>query len=301
MNEPPRTRTPLAAALAALALALLVTPGALAQSDAEPSASEAAPEAPTEESWGERFRWANEGFVYSIEILGAEAARTSMNVGAPIHHEEHGHVIPVDGLTVSLGFFGNVYPMRDTAMTYVDVETGLPVWTSKTLDERNVVRTYDVSFRRDAFQAHVRRTREEGVRTYMRYGPSDLHDAMSWWIDLRSRDHAIGSEFVYHVYDGWKLSRLTCRVTRHHDVYTPMGFIPSAEFSLTREVLASFAPLPYADGAALPPVYEVTEGPVDLGRMWFSLDDRRLPVGAEIDAPIGYLRMLIARHEAPGS
>ena len=45
MNEPPRTRTPLAAALAALALALalLVTPGALAQSDAEPSATEAAP------------------------------------------------------------------------------------------------------------------------------------------------------------------------------------------------------------------------------------------------------------------
>lgn len=300
-----------ALALAALMVAVIAPTSASAtlplsvHADAIPTlleshASLADPDAQTaQQTWNQRFDWSNEGFVYTIEILGAEAARTSMNVGAVIEHEEYGRVIPVDGITVSVGFFGTVYPMRDTALTYVDVETGLPVWTSKTLDERNEVRTYDVAFHHDDFQAHVRRTREEGTRTYMRYGPSDLHDAMSWWIDLRSKDLSVGQEYVYHVYDGWKLSRLTCRVRRHHDVYTPMGFIESAEFSLTREVLASFPALPYADGIPLPPVYEVTDGPMELGNMWISLDDRRLPVGAEIDAPIGYLRMLLERHEPP--
>ncbi len=244
----------------------------------------------------ERFEWFGQSLHYSIEILGAEAARTAIQVGQPMEVENYGTVIPVDGLTVSVGFFGTVYPIHDTALTYLNPDTGLPVYSSKVLDERGEVRSYDVTYRQRDHRADVVRTRG-GTQRYYRLVPSDLHDAMSWMLDLRSRDLSVGAEYVYHVYDGWKLSRLTARITAHTDVYTAMGYIDCAEMTFTREVLASFALLPFADSAPLPPVYEVTDGPIELGRGWFSIDERRLPVGVEIAAPIGDLRMIIDRIE----
>ncbi|MFT5992217.1 MAG: hypothetical protein ACI82G_001214, partial [Bradymonadia bacterium] len=202
------------------------------------------------------------------------------------------------GLTNSVGFFNTVYPMRDVALTYLSPDTGLPVFASKELDERGEYRRYDVTYDQDIYRADVERTRN-GTQRYRRTVPSDLHDMMSWFIDLRSRDFSVGNEYVYHIYDGWKLSRLTVRIVDHEDIYTGLGFIPSARMRFTREVLASYSVLPFANEAALPPVYNVTDGPSNLGIGWFSLDDRRLPVGAEVDAPIGQLRMILQRHTPP--
>lgn len=276
-------------------LVCLLAACAIALAASAPAAAQRAPL--PQETAAERFQWSGQALHYSIEILGAEAARTAIQIGAPMDVEGFGRVIPVDGLTISIGFFGTVYPIHDTALTYLDPATGLPVWSSKVLDERGEVRQYDVTYRQDAFRADVVRQRGGGTQRYHRLAPSDLHDAVSWFLDLRSRDLDVGTSYVYHVFDGWKLSRLTARVTDHVDVYTAMGYLPCAELTFTREVLASFPLLPFAEAAPLPPVYEVTDGPIALGKGWFSLDESRLPVGVEIAAPIGDLRMIIDRVE----
>lgn len=252
-----------------------------------------------ESDWSDRFRWAGEELYYSIEMLGSESARCAIAIGAPIEHEEWGTVVPLDGLAVSVGFFANVYPMEDTALTYVDPTDGLPFFSSKVIDERAVVRQYEVVYEHDTFVSRITRI-AESTRRMGRYIPSDTHDALSWMIDLRSQDLSVGREYVYHIFDGWKLSRLTARIQRHTDIYTELGILDVAEVLYTREVLGSFHPLPYFDSAVLPPVYSVTSGPEDLGIGWFSLDDRRLPVGVDIETPIGHLRMILDRHVAPG-
>ncbi len=264
-------------------------------------ADPSAPPDPTADA-ADRFRWFGEALGYTVSILGDEVARTGFSVGYPIEADGHGRVIPIEGGAYSTNFFAMVYPMNDTALTFIDPQTGLPIWTTKTIDERNQARTYEVSFEREVYRAEVERQRDGRTDRYARLGPSDLHDALSWILDLRSRDLSIGQSYVYYIYDGWKMIRLTVRVTRHTDVYTGLGFVRSAEMSFTREVLSSAPPLPWADsGFLIPPVYAVTDGPQDLGVGWFSLDERQLPVGTEIETPIGHLRVILDTWAPPGS
>jgi hypothetical protein len=247
----------------------------------------------------ERFAWYGEELYYSIEMLGSEAARCAIAVGFPTNHDEYGLVIPLEGLALSVGFFANVYPMEDTAVTYIGYN-GLPEHSTKIIDERSRERSYSVSYDHELFTSEITRTEGETSRRTGRFLPSDTHDAISWMLDLRSRDFGVGNEYVYHVFDGWKLSRLTVRIAEHTEVYTELGILEVAEMTFTREVLASHHPLPYADDTtSLPPVYVVNEGPSELGVGWFSLDDRRIPVGVEIETPIGHLRMIIDRHVEP--
>ncbi len=254
---------------------------------------------PTETA-DERFRWYGEEFIYNIQILGSDAARAAYQVGYPYEHEEHGWVTPLHAVATSTGFFGTIYPMNDTAETLVSPQTGLPLWTLKELDERGSQRSYEVSYDPDLFRANVIRTRSGREESYYRLGPSDTHDALSWIVDLRSRDMSLGSAYVYHIYDGWKLSRLTVRVVEHEPVYTGLGVLDCARLEFTREVLGSSNPLPFADDiVTLPPVYYVTDGPIDLGVGWFSLDDRRLPVGVQIESPLGHLDMILDEWTPP--
>lgn len=248
----------------------------------------------------DRFKWFGESLSYTITILGDEVARTGFSVGVPEEHPDYGFVVPIEGGAMSTGFFALIYPMNDTALTWVSPLTGLPVYTSKTIDEREQVRTYNVAYEHSEYRASVERIRDQRTDRYSRFGPSDLHDALSWILDLRSRDLSVGNSFVYYIYDGWKLSRLTARIERHTDVYTTLGFIPCAEMMFTREVLGSAPALPWADSFyTIPPVYVVTDGPEDLGIGWFSTDDRQLPVGTEIETPIGRLRVILDAWSPP--
>lgn len=246
----------------------------------------------------ERFRWQGEELFYSIEMLGSEAARCAVAVGHEIEHEEFGTVIPLEGLAISVGFFANVYEMEDMAETFLRPETGLPEWSAKSIDERGNYRRYEVGYDHDGFVATVNRIADT-TRLQARYIPSDTHDAISWMLDLRSRDLAVGREYVYHIFDGWKLSRLSARIEEHTEVYTEIGILDVAQIRFTREVLGSFQALPYANALGLPPVYTVVDGPEELGIGWFGLDERRLPVGVDIATPIGSLRMILDRHVPP--
>jgi hypothetical protein len=251
------------------------------------------------ETWAERLNSEGAEFYYSLRILGAEAGRAAFTIGGPVE-TDYGPVLPLQGMAVSVGFFAAVYPFENTAITYVDLDDGLPVWTEKVIDERDAHRVYAVTFDQDEFQADVARDRDGRMSEYSRYAPSDLHDALSWIVDIRTRPLEEGDIYVYHVYDGWKLSRLTCRVVDHTRMFTEFGMLPVIEMQFTREVMTSMAPLPWADDSTtLPPVYMLTDGPTDVGRGWFSNDELRLPIGVSITAPIGSMEMRLDRYVIP--
>ena len=252
------------------------------------------------ETAAQRFRWSGEQLFYAIEFLGNKAIKAGLSIGAPTEVEKFGTVIPVQGLAASVGLLGAVYPIRDSALTYLDPATGLPIWSEKVLDENKVERSYRVDYDGTRHRAQVLRKREGESRQFKRAVPSDIHDAFSWFMDLRSQDLSVGKRYEYFVFDGWKLSRLTAVVVRNGTSYCALGELPSAEVELSREVLASEPMLPYAvRGAELPPVYLEEEPVKRVGRAWFGTDARRLPIAIEVVTSLGPLAVRIERAQTP--
>ena len=247
-----------------------------------------------------RFRWSGEQLFYAIEFLGNKAIKAGLSVGAPTEVEKLGTVIPIQGLAASVGLLGAVYPIRDSALTYLDPATGLPIWSEKVLEENNVERSYKVDYDGAHHRAQVLRKRDGESRQFKRAVPSDIHDAFSWFMDLRSQDLSVGKRYEYFVFDGWKLSRLTAVVVRNGTTYCALGELPSAEVELSREVLASEPMLPYTvRGAELPPVYLEEEPVKRVGRAWFGTDARRIPIAIEVVTSLGALGVRIERAQTP--
>lgn len=275
------------------------TSPAVASAVAAPLPAVALPPLATETARS-RFAWSGEQLFYAIEFLGNKAIKAGLSVGAPTEIEKLGTVIPVQGLAASVGLLGAVYPIRDSALTYLDPATGLPIWSEKVLAENGVERSYKVDYDGRRHRASVLRLRDGESRQFKRSVPSDIHDAFSWFMDLRSQDLSVGKRYTYFVFDGWKLSRLTAVVVRNGTSYCALGELPSAEVELTREVLASEPMLPYTvRGTSLPPVYLEEEPVKKVGRAWFGTDARRLPIGIEVVTSLGPLSVRIERAQTP--
>jgi len=222
------SKLPLARALVVL-VALAAWP-AIAVAD-PPTERSAAP-LPSESAF-ERFRWYGEELIYTVQILGSEGARAGLAAGYP---EDRDGIpsIRLHGLVQSVGLLSGVFAIEDVADTWIETATGLPLYAVKDLNERNQQRRYEVTYHQLNHRADIERVRDGRDTRFFRYVPSDLYDALSWIYDLRSRDLDVGQEYVYHIYDGWKLSRLTVRVIRHRIVITGMGNIQAAEFEFVR-------------------------------------------------------------------
>lgn len=251
--------------------------------------------------WADRMRWAGEELYFNMEFRGSLAARSALSIGDVQDHEEHGQVIPIQGIAASTGIFATVYPMENDGLTLLDPETGFPVQAVKEIRERQRRRVYDVRYERDRWRGHVNRILGERESNYRRWLPSDVHDGFSWIYDLRTRDLSVGNAWVYYVYDGWRLSRLTIRVLTHEELFvSALGPLDVAYFEVYREVLDSHSPLPWAgDLVSLPPVYHDGIEPYSLAHGWISLDERRIPVGVEVSTGLGLFRLIIARHVPP--
>jgi hypothetical protein len=253
-----------------------------------------------EETASERFGWFGEQLIYAVTILGSTSARAGLSIGYPSQVEGHGSVIPLQGIVASVGLLRSLYPIHNTALTYLDPTTGLPTWSDKVLEERDVQRQYTVTYEGNAFRASIRQVRDGETRQLRRVVPSNIHDAFSWFLDLRSRDLTEGQRYEYFVFDGWKLSRLRVEVEQETQVLTGIGYLRAAQVSLYREVVTSDEPLPWADQAVrLPPVYLPVEPGRRVGRAWFGLDASRIPIGIELTTSIGPVSVMLQRYEPP--
>jgi hypothetical protein len=225
-------------------------------------------------------RFQGEELYYALEFLGSSMARGALVVG---HAEEHalGTLIPVQGLALTEGVASLIYPMRDTGQSWIDPVSGLVRTTFKELRERGEYRSYQVDFAQLQYLADVTRVRETTTNYYQRLVPSSTHDAFSWIYTVRDQDLTPGGTQVYFIYDGWRLSRVTATVARGEDEILVDGdFVRCRRVNLHREVLETTRPLPMIqESGHLPPVMwvQVTTSGEQVGDLWLSLDDRRLP------------------------
>lgn len=245
------------------------------------SISFATPAIAQDDNTSDVTRFRGEELYYSLEFVGASLARGALVMG-DIEESEFGDVISIFGLAMTEGLAAMLYPLRDEGTTQISASTGLPITTSKILDERGQYRRYDVAFSHAQYIANVTRLRYEVTEFYSRVLPSTTQDALSWVYAVRQQDLTPGTASVYYIYDGWKLSRATATVLEEtDDILVEDEFIECARLRLTREVLDSAAPIPFIQSTPFPPALWVREDTIDeeqVGELWISLDDRRLPI-----------------------
>lgn len=246
--------------------------------------------------------WADEEVHYNISMMGGDAARAALHIGPALEDEELGRVVPVQGLVSSVGFLSALVKFKYAGMTYVDVDSGYPVWSEKLLEDNGRSRTYTSYYDRDAYLAKVVRSEnnEDSPRTKMI--PRHADDIFTWLLRLRDMDLAIGDTYVAYIFDGWLVRRLTLRVVAHEDRPAYAGArqtVEAAEIAIQTESLEPVAPFPWAErGATLPPVYRVKKRE-QVASMWFALDDRRVPLSISLQTPVGFVRMELTKYVAP--
>lgn len=246
--------------------------------------------------------WGGEEFHYSVSMMGGEAARAVLNIGHATVDENLGAVVAVQGLVQSVGLLSALVRFKYGGLTYLNADTGKPIWGEKLLEDSGRSRTYTTYYDRENYQAEVTRA-EDGRRSdSTRIIPSHIDDIFSWIFRLRNADLEVGDTYTFYIFDGWLTRRLRVRVVRHVDRYEDAAqreVVRAAEIDVVAESLTELFPLPWAEDAAdLAPVFTVRKSE-NLGTMWITLDERRAPLGIEMRTPFGFMRIALTRYVAP--
>lgn len=226
-------------------------------------------------------QYQGEELYYSLEFMGAETARAALVVG-DYTDRDGTEVLPIYGLAETTGLAAMVYPMKDEGSTLAAPDTGRPLVKEVILNERGEYRRYEVSYAEDAYRASVTRLREGATSRYDRVLPRTSYDGLSWIFAVRQQDLTPETTSIYYIFDGWKLSRVHVTVSDDIDeIRVGDEYIDCARLTLYREVLSSAPPLPFIhETAILPPSMWIRDTAVgqQVGELWISADDRRLPV-----------------------
>src|SRR5690554_3041189 len=236
-------------------------------------------------------RWAGEEFHFSISMMGGEAARAVLNIGRVTEDENLGRVVPVQGLVGSVGLLSALLNFKYGGLTYLNAETGKPIWGEKLLEDGGRSRTYTTFYDRESYRAEVTRTENDRHRTSERMIPSHVDDVFSWILRLRNTDLAVGDTYTFYIFDGWLTRRLRIRVVSHVERYEDASqrkVVRAAEIDVTGDLITELFPLPWAEDAAdLSPVFTVRKSE-PLATTWITLDERRIPLGIELRTPLGF-------------
>ncbi|MCA9562201.1 MAG: DUF3108 domain-containing protein [Myxococcales bacterium] len=248
-------------------------------------------------------RFQGEELYYSLDFFGSELARGAMVMGEETAREDGTSVIEIYGLALTDGVAQMIYPLRDEGTTYISPTTGLPIDSVKTLEERGEYRHYDVDFNREEYHAMVVRDTGEEMSRYLRSLPSTTYDAFSWFYAMRDQPLEVGTTAIYYIYDGWKLSRLIATIQPELDhILVGDERVECREISLYREVMESSRPIPGVQRVELPPALwpaETSQSGEQVGSMWVSNDDRRLPVSISFENDIITVFARLSRFTPP--
>ena len=112
---------------------------------------------------------------------------------------------------------------------------------------------------------------------------------------------SLGAAFGRNGSRGRRRRSLRAEVVRHDSYYTDnYGALEAAVVEFYYEDLESTPTLPWAnDVNTMPPSFRVVDGPHLIARGFYTVDDRRIPLGAEIETDIGDLTIKMYRHEPP--
>lgn len=247
-------------------------------------------------------QWAGEELHYSIAMMGGEAARALLTIGHPAHDENLGEVVAVQGIAQSVGLLSALVRFKYAGLSYLNAETGVPVWGEKLLEDGGRSRTYTTYYDRERYTGEVSRLEDGRTTRSEKLIPRYTDEAFSWILRMRSAELAVGDEYTFYIFDGWTTRRLRLRVLAHVDRYEDVAqrkVVRAAEIEIISDSLNEHSALPWAEGDAdLAPVFTVRRTD-EMGVAWVSLDERRIPLGVELRTPIGFMRLTLTRHVPP--
>lgn len=249
----------------------------------------------------ERFRWFGERNTFSIKILGTEAVRAGIQVAEPSHDAEFGPVVALQVVGTTVGFFDTIYPIDNESLALFSLENGLlPVYTDSDFDERDYVTRLMISYDRANYLHTTIRIRpntpdsEEIIVV-----PRDVTDDMGMIYDVRSRDLTPGNGYVYYTHDGDEFSRITITVTGIEQVFSDLlGYVECARMSWVVEPLETAPLLPFGN-VPLPPTMRPDGDPYAVAVSYFTTDERRIIVGADIETSIGLMTIRLTDYQPP--
>lgn len=285
-----RTFSTVATALLALSLSVV--------SSAQGETASAVPE--TEPLSGEvPFSWQGQQLTFDISALGGTVARCAMITGYTGTDANLGEVVPLRGFCVTLGLMSAFLNFNYEGIVFANPDTLEPVWGEKLLEDRGRSRTYETFYDREQFVAVVERRepQRDSQRQYREWVPTQVYDILTWLQHVRTRDLSVGNEFVYYLYDGWKLRRVTMRVLRHVDFYLNDAHpaVRAAELDVNTETLDSYPAAPWIPfGVNVPPVFIARpDDSTKIGEAWFALGPDRTPLGLNLGTPFGKMRLRV--------
>ncbi len=237
------------------------------------------------------FKFAGEEFYYSIQLNGVEAIRVSVRAG-DVKYRKGRPYVPISGIANSTGFFDAVYSVRDKANTFIHPKSYRPMRSQKFFNENGDEREYHVDFTHSTYKARVKKVKKKRERKFTMAVPGTTHDMISWFYDLRTREEFhVGKVMTFYVYDGWKLSRITGRIAKKEDVYTPMGWFKAWRIDFDRDVLRS------RRQRNKEPIMSVKTQSATQASLWVSRDENRLPIKVRVSTSMGTGEAVIIKYK----
>jgi hypothetical protein len=222
---------------------------------------------------------------FDVDVMGIVKAGTiHAAVDAPMFR---GTQIPLRARARSTSVFAKVKRARAQAMSWVDARTLRPQRYRDESEENGTKRTTDVRLDRGGDHVALEWTLNEkrGTREFERQG--EVLDLVSTVYFLRAAELAPGKAFCFDLVANrryWRLEGALAAGTER--VETPLGPFETIRFDAKLTRLAT------------PDDPNVRTRPLHL---WFSSDDRRVPVAAVTEVDLGPVRALIATGASPRS
>lgn len=287
--------------------ALLAGAAALALTALTPASPEAKPEDRGAMA-SAHFPWQGEELYFKVTVNGSEAAHAVVRVGK-VRTLKNQPYVALSAKAKSVGLFHTIYPMDDRANTFIDPFNFQPLRSEKVFREAGKGRTYKVDYVHNLYKAKIHKTYhaddknpEDRQRQFTRAIPSNTHTALSWFLDLRKKKgFKKGDEISYHIYDGWKLSRIDLTVVGEERVITPMGSFTATRFDFDREILRSRFNKKKVKGSKKPaePILSVRKPAQPTGSLWLTTDPRHLPIKIQMKSTYGVGEVFLARYIGP--
>ena len=254
-----------------------------------------------EETARERFEWFGERNLFGIRILGAQVIEAEFVVSEPTYAEGFGDIVSISVHGQTSGFFDAIYPVENSAVTYIDLDTGLPLYTNYDYNERDYVSNNTVEWLHDDYRARVHRVDPEEDIWETANIPAMAYDEAAMFMELRSRDIEIGDQMVLYQYDGLSLWRMVGTVIAHEPVWVDAenAEVLVAHIEFAAQEMQSESATPWGtDLPGLPPVMRPIDDPEVLATGLIGVGDSRMFVGADIDTPIGNLIIRLNEHRS---
>ncbi len=220
-----------------------------------------------------------EALAYDVALLGAfKAGIMTLEVEPPI---ARGTLMPLRARTRNTSIFAKLRKMRGYALSWVNVRTLLPQRYTDEEEENGVHKSTDTRLDLPGPVSMAwTRGEEKGVHVLERRG--EVLDPLSAFFYLRAARLEPGREVCFDLVANRRFWRLRGALAPEPDrLETGAGTFDADRFDAT---------LTRADG----------EGPERTVHLWFSRDERRLPLAAKGETDFGAVGVVLSRASSPG-